>query len=72
MVLNWEDGFTVHVRLECGTVVLSANRAGLLSLANHLTALAKEEAGSHIHLDRYNSLEDDSVELILEKRKDEE
>ena len=27
-----------------------------------------EPSGSHIHLDAYNSLENDSAELILEKK----
>jgi hypothetical protein len=40
----------------------------LRSLANHLMALANEEStSSHFHLDEYNSLEDHSVELIVEK-----
>ena len=40
-----------------------------MSLARHLLVLAQEEApsGSHIHLDSFNSLEDGSVELILDK-----
>ncbi|MGX8704644.1 MAG: Imm32 family immunity protein [bacterium] len=46
---------------------MSANREGLLSLANQLSALAEEAPGSHIHFDQYNSLEDGSVELIIEK-----
>ena len=37
-------------------------------MAEILSALAEEEQGRHIHLDKYNSLEDDSVELIIEKK----
>ena len=48
--------------------MISANREGLLSLANHLKKLADEVSGSHIHLDVFNSLEEGSAELILEKR----
>lgn len=66
MELKWEDGFKVKVMVEGNTVVISANREGLLSLANHMTALAQGMPGSHIHLDEYNSLEDSSVELIVE------
>ena len=48
--------------------VINANKEGLLSLANILTALSHETAsGAHIHLDQYNSLEDGSTELIIAK-----
>ncbi len=67
MDLHWEEGFTIDVRFENGAAVIRANREGLLSLANHLRALAEASAGSHIHLDRGNALEDGSVELILER-----
>lgn len=67
MKLTWENGFTIQVKTDQKTVVLSANREGLLSLADHLRTLAEEEKGSHIHLDEYNSLEEGSAELIIEK-----
>ena len=67
MDLLWEDGFRLRVKIYKNEATISANREGLLSLANHLTALAEEATGSHIHLDQYNSLEDGSVELIIEK-----
>ena len=44
MDLNWEEGFQIDVRIENGTAVIRANREGLLSLANHLKALAGEPA----------------------------
>ena len=66
MELNWTDGFEIKVRIENGAAVISANREGLLSLAEHLKSLAEEPSGSHIHLDAYNSLEEGSSELILE------
>ena len=67
MEIRWEDGFTIRVRSGDGEVVLSANRAGLLSLANQLRALAGAPAGSHIHYDTYNSLEEGSAQLIVER-----
>ena len=67
MDLVWEEGFQIDVRVGNGTALIRANREGLLSLANHLKALAGEPAGSHIHLDPWNALEDGSVELILER-----
>ncbi|MBQ6266104.1 MAG: hypothetical protein IJK60_11710 [Clostridia bacterium] len=68
MVIKWIDGFDVEVKIIDGTAVVSANSAGLLSLANQLTALAEEPPGSHIHYDEHNSLEDGSAELIVEKK----
>lgn len=66
MNIEWEDGFTIKVKVEENTVVISANKEGLLSLARHLTDLADAEVGSHIHYDEYNSLEEDSSEMIIE------
>ena len=66
--MEWVDGFTIRVRSDSdGTVVVSANREGLLSLARQLTALADADAGSHIHYDEYNSLEEGSSQMIIEK-----
>jgi hypothetical protein len=67
MDINWMDGFTIKVRVESGNVIISANKEGLLSLADQLKTLADEAAGSHCHYDEYNSLEDDSCEMIIEK-----
>ena len=64
MELKWNEGSKISVRVEEGTVVLSANREGLLSLAGHFTALAEATPGSHIHFDEFNSLEENSIELI--------
>ena len=49
------------------TTSASANREGLISLANILVDLAKEGPGAHVHLDENNSLEDGSAELIIER-----
>ena len=67
MEFSWENGFEIAVRIEEGQVVVSANREGLRSLAGQLTTLAESEPGTHIHLDQYNSLEDGSVELVIER-----
>ena len=66
MNIPWEDGAMLRVQLQNGAAVVSANRAGLLSLAAQLSALAREPAGSHIHYDEYNSLESGSAELLIE------
>ena len=67
MDIEWNDNFEIRVRAEDGTVLVSANREGLLSLSRQLAALAEEQPGSHIHYDQYNSLEDGSEELIIER-----
>ena len=67
MNIDWVDGFEIRVWIGNGKAVLSANREGLLSLAKQLTALAEEAPGSHIHYDQYNSLEEGSAELTIEK-----
>ncbi len=48
---------------------LSANKAGLTSLAIQLLTLAQDNvpAGCHIHYDKFNSLEDGSIELVIQK-----
>ncbi len=67
MRIDWVDGFEIRVRADRDSVVISANREGLLSLAKQLTALAQSAPGSHIHYDEYNSLEEGSAELIVER-----
>ena len=67
MKTKWKDDFEIRVRIGNGSAVISTNREGLLSLAEQLIMLAEEEPGSHIHYDAYNSLEDGSDELIVEK-----
>ncbi len=67
MEIKWTDGFEITVKAEGQRALIKANREGLLSLAAMLAALAEEGEGAHIHLDEYNSLEEGSAELILEK-----
>ena len=69
IVLKWEDDAEIKVSAENGEVLIEANVDGLTSLANHLLNLAQTAvpSGAHIHLDEYNSLEDGSSPLIIEK-----
>ena len=67
MDIEWKDGSEVRVTAENGEAVISANREGLLSLARQLADLAEEAPGCHIHYDAYNSLEEGSAELVVEK-----
>ena len=66
MRIEWEPNFSIRVGVQASEATLSANREGLLSLARIFADLAEEPPGTHIHLDAYNSLEEDSSELILE------
>ena len=67
MKVDWVDGFTIRTEATDGEFVISANREGMLSLAKQLTALAEGVPGDHIHYDEYNSLEDGSAALIIER-----
>ena len=65
----WDENFAIKTSAEYDTVTIRANSAGLMSLARHLILLAQEEVpgGSHFHFGEFNSLEDNSVELIIAK-----
>ncbi len=67
---HWTNSFEVDIRTVNEAVQISANKEGLLSLANHLLNLAQDEVpnGVHLHFDEYNSLEDGLLELIIQKR----
>ena len=67
MELKWERDAGILVRIDGDTAVISADRSGLLSLAEQLRTLAGEVSGSHIHYDEYNSLQEGSAQLIIEK-----
>jgi hypothetical protein len=66
---NWQNGFSIKIEIEDNTVLIKANREGLMSLANHLVNLAQQDIpwGYHAHFDDLNSLEEGSSELIVEK-----
>lgn len=67
---EWEDDFEIKVGFKDGEVLISANRAGLISLAKQMLTLAQETVptGYHLHYDEYNSLDVDSLGLIIEKK----
>ena len=67
MKMEWKDGARIRAKTVYNQIVISANKEGLLSLQQQLAALAEETPGSHIHYDEYNSLEEGSSELIIEK-----
>ena len=67
MKIAWVDGSRISVKTDNNEVTISANREGLLSLALQLQALAEGTPGDHIHYDAYNSLEEGSSEMIIER-----
>ena len=67
MIVEWVDGFEIKAVIENDQIVISANKEGLLSLAKHLTVLADGVPGNHVHYDEYNSLEEGSSEMIIER-----
>ena len=67
MIMGWIDGFEIRTAVKSNNIVISANREGLLSLAKHLTALADGEPEEHVHYDEFNSLEEGSTEIIIER-----
>lgn len=67
MKINWIGDYCIRTAVRPGGITITANRDGLLSLAEICRALADEPEGSHLHLDEYNSLEEGSAELIIER-----
>lgn len=67
---EWEYGFDIETKFENGVINIAANKEGLVSLAKQLLALAQDEipTGYHLHFDESNSLENGSIELIIEKK----
>lgn len=67
--LKWEQGFIIEVKNKDKEIVIAGNKEGLISLARHLLTLAQDEVKEemHIHLDEYNSLEENSIDLIIQK-----
>ncbi len=65
--LTWENAYNIMCMIEGNSLKILANKQGLLSLANHLITLAQDTipSGNHLHFDEYNSLDDDSKELII-------
>ena len=65
----WEEGFAIKCEIANNTVMIKANKSGLISLARHLLELSQDNVPkfTHVHLDEYNSLEDNSAELIITK-----
>ncbi len=66
---EWDDAFEIKVNRSAEEVSISANSAGLISLARHLLTLAQDAVpnGSHLHLTDGVELDDGSGDLVIEK-----
>jgi hypothetical protein len=65
----WTDGFELNVIADNNAVLIKANKEGLISMANHLLNLAQDDVpkNHHMHFDEFNSLEEGSKQLTIEK-----
>ena len=66
MEINWHDNSIIKVNVINEQICISGNKEALKSLSNILNDLSNEDVGSHIHFDKYNSLQDESNDLIIE------
>lgn len=71
---DWADGSRIELDVSDGEVVIRANSAGLISLAQHCLVLAQArvEAGQHLHLSESAGLEAGSGDLIIERGADDQ
>ena len=67
--IDWDYGFEIETNIQNNSINIIANKQGLISLAKILLSLSQESipSGYHLHLDEYNSLEEGSYELIIQK-----
>lgn len=73
-VSAWEPGFKISTQVftspkEGQTIIIQSNNEGLLSLARFLLMLAQSNVaiGKHYHFDEFNSLDEGSVDLVIDK-----
>ena len=71
MYYKWIGDSSITISLEDeDTVVISANKDGLLSLANHLLNLSQDSVPDHFHMhfdDLNGGVESGSLGIIIEK-----
>ena len=57
MIIEWKPGSTISVNTDNGAVLISANKEGLLSLADHLAALAEANGAALEEIRRKTGIE---------------
>lgn len=66
----WENGSNYAISVEENSVVVSANKSGLISLAKQMLYMAHNDlpTGSHIHYDSFfTHITNEDFELVIEK-----
>lgn len=66
---EWIKGFEIYTEVLNDSIVISANREGLITLAIQILSLAQENVpdGCHFHLTDLGGLNKGSVELTFSK-----
>jgi len=63
----WENDFVISTVANGKSIIISANKEGLISLAKQILTLAEMPVEGHLHYDDINSLEAGSIELVIDK-----
>ena len=69
----WSDDSKFKIDLGHNEVVISANQAGLISVAKQLLYMAYSDIsdGSHVHYDSFfTKMSPEDIELVIEKKND--
>ena len=68
----WNDNARYTLDVDYDSVILSANREGLISLAKQMIYFAYNELpeGSHIHFDSFFTKTDQTFHLVVEKKEE--
>ena len=67
----WEADSKYEISVQKNSVVISANKDGLISLAKQMLYMANNDllAGSHVHYDSFfTKMSDECIELVIEKK----
>lgn len=68
---KWVGDFEIETSMSNREIIISANKDGLLSLANDLLILAQEGVpeGHHHHYEPNYGLSENSVSLVIQKKR---
>ena len=67
--IQWKDNYHIDIEIQNSQVIIQANAEGLISMAMLFVSLADKNVpvNYHVHLDDTNSLEEHSIEMIIQK-----
>ena len=69
----WSDDSKFKIELGNNEVIISANQAGLISVAKQLLYMAYSDLneGAHVHFDSFfTKMNPDDIELVIERKND--